>query len=52
MLRSRLAEPTAERGGRAKRYFTLTAAGLHAVRDSCRVLKRLWSGQDAVLEDL
>ena len=52
LLRSRLAEPTAERGGRAKRYFTLTAAGLHAARDSRRVLTRLWSGLDAALEDL
>ena len=43
-LASRLGEPTAARGGRAKRYYLLTAAGKAAVRDECRVIKRMWAG--------
>ena len=31
-VRSRLGAPTAERGGKAKRLFTITAAGRRAVR--------------------
>jgi PadR family transcriptional regulator, regulatory protein PadR len=31
-LRSRLGEPTAERGGKAKRLYTLAAAGQQALR--------------------
>ena len=37
-------EPTAERGGRAKRYFRITANGLRQVRDTRRALIRLWQG--------
>ena len=32
LLRSRLGEPTAERGGKAKRMFTVTAGGSKALR--------------------
>ena len=44
LLASKLGEPTAARGGRAKRYFSLTAAGKAAVREECRVIKRMWAG--------
>jgi PadR family transcriptional regulator PadR len=37
-------EPTAERGGRAKRYFRVTARGLREVRDAQRVFTSLWNG--------
>ena len=43
-LRSRLGEPLPERGGRARRYFTVTAAGLASIRSSRRNLLRLWQG--------
>lgn len=43
-LSSRLGAPTAERGGRAKRYFTPTAAGGAALKDECRVIRRMWAG--------
>ena len=42
LVASELGEPTAERGGRAKRYFRITAKGLREVRASQRALKRLW----------
>jgi PadR family transcriptional regulator PadR len=44
LVSSRLGEPTPERGGRAKRYFKVTAAGLREVRDARRSLARLWQG--------
>jgi PadR family transcriptional regulator PadR len=41
---SRLGEPTAERGGRAKRYFQVTPQGLREVRTLRQTLTRLWHG--------
>ena len=41
---SRLGEPTAERGGRAKTYFRITGKGLREVRQAQRTLTRLWTG--------
>ncbi len=41
---SELADPTPERGGRAKRYFSVTAQGLKKVRETQRILVRLWRG--------
>ena len=41
---SDLGEPTPQRGGRAKRYFRVTQAGLQAVRETKRNLTRLWRG--------
>src|SRR5882724_2854037 len=35
---SELGEPTAERGGRAKRYFRVSARGLREVRETQRTL--------------
>src|ERR1700733_6024367 len=39
-----LGEPTAERGGRAKRYFRITKKGLHEVREARTALINLWRG--------
>ena len=44
LVTSTLGDPTAARGGRAKRYFHLTAQGLTEVRDTQRALISLWSG--------
>ena len=44
LVTSQLGEPTAERGGRAKRYFRVTARGLREVRDAQRVFTSLWNG--------
>lgn len=44
LITSRLGEPTAERGGRAKTYFRITAKGLREVRQAQRTLKALWHG--------
>src|SRR5438132_2307075 len=44
LVSARLGEPTAERGGRAKRYFRVTARGLRQVREAQRLLSSLWNG--------
>lgn len=44
-----LEEPGPDRGGHAKRRFTVTDAGLAAVRTYRKVLQRLWSNLDDVL---
>jgi DNA-binding PadR family transcriptional regulator len=49
-LRSAMGEPLPERGGRARRYFAVTASGLRALRESRRVLLGLWDGLEAKLE--
>jgi len=49
-LRSTMGAPLPERGGRARRYFTVTAAGMRALRRSRRVLLALWDGLESKLE--
>ena len=44
---STLADPTPQRGGRAKRYFEVTPAGQKALRRSHDVLQRMWQGLEA-----
>src|SRR5471030_123904 len=46
-LRSRLADPTPERGGRAKRYYALRPRAVDALKDSRRALVALWRGLEA-----
>jgi PadR family transcriptional regulator, regulatory protein PadR len=44
LVASSLGESTPERGGRAKRYFRITKAGVREVRDARRSLMNLWKG--------
>lgn len=44
LVGSELGEATAERGGRAKRFFRITPKGLRAVRSTQRALVALWKG--------
>ena len=43
LIASKLGEPTATRGGRAKRFFRVTPQGLRAIKDTRRALVALWS---------
>ena len=43
-VESRAGESTPERGGRAKRYFKITAPGFTALNESKRRLVRMWQG--------
>jgi PadR family transcriptional regulator PadR len=44
LVSCRVGDPTPERGGRAKKYFKVTAKGLREVRDTQSTLVRLWRG--------
>jgi DNA-binding PadR family transcriptional regulator len=50
-LRSRLGGTAAGRGGRARRYYAVTAAGLRAVRHAREAMRAMWQGLDTVLEE-
>ena len=48
LVSSSIGDPTPERGGRAKRFFRVTPAGLRAVRQTQRALTSLWTGIPAL----
>jgi PadR family transcriptional regulator, regulatory protein PadR len=48
LVSSSIGDPTPERGGRAKRFFRVTPAGVRAVRQTQRVLTSLWTGIPAL----
>lgn len=50
-LTTRMGDPTPSRGGRAKRYYELTAAGKEAMRVSGQALMRMWAGHESLLEE-
>ena len=50
LLRSRMSEPLAVRGGRARRYFEVTDRGLDALRAARAAVVNLSHGLDAVLD--
>ena len=43
-------EPSAERGGRPRRYFTVSSAGMAALRSTHAALRNLATGLESVLE--
>src|SRR6266508_2681041 len=48
-LKSRLADSTPERGGRAKRYYELRPRAIEALKEGRRALVALWRGLESVL---
>ena len=44
LVRSSVGDPTPERGGRAKRYFRVTPAGLRAIKETQNAFVSLWRG--------
>jgi PadR family transcriptional regulator len=42
LVSSRLGDPTPERGGKARRYFRVTKAGMKQMQETRRVLQRMW----------
>src|SRR5258708_40162528 len=44
LVHSTVGQPTAERGGRAKRYFAITTAGLRGGRAPEKAFTVLWGG--------
>ena len=43
LVTSSVGDPTPERGGRAKRFFTVTPTGIRAIKDTQRALTALWT---------
>src|SRR5262245_30046127 len=48
VISSRMGDPTPQRGGRAKRYVTVTAAGRKALKRALRAYQRLLEGLDVL----
>jgi PadR family transcriptional regulator PadR len=51
LLRSRLADGGDDRGGRPRRYVTVTAYGMRELRAARSTLQKLWHGLEGVLEN-
>jgi DNA-binding PadR family transcriptional regulator len=49
-LKSRMGDPSEERGGKARRYFSVTPAGMKAIRATHESLSNLTRGLEALLE--
>lgn len=48
-VRSRLGEPTPQRGGKRKRHYVVQPAGMRVLQHAIRTLKRLADGLDDLL---
>ncbi len=48
-ISSKVGDPTPERGGKAKRFFKITAQGSAALERSRKILANMWAGLDPVL---
>jgi PadR family transcriptional regulator, regulatory protein PadR len=51
-LESWLADPTPERGGRAKRYYRVQPAGIAALEHSRVTLQKMWKGLEPLTRKL
>jgi PadR family transcriptional regulator PadR len=51
-LVSRLADATAERGGRSKRYYEVRPVGAAALRQSWSALRKMWEGLEPVIRKI
>ncbi len=51
LVRSSMADPTPERGGRAKRYYRVEPRGLEQLAESRRDLLGMWKGLRPMLEE-
>lgn len=50
-IRSWMGDPVPERGGKSRRLVRIEPAGLRSLRDSKRVLDRMWKGLGPVVGD-
>ncbi len=51
LVRSRMGDPTPQRGGKRKRHFEVKPAGVRALRASYRSIRRLARGLESLLEE-
>jgi DNA-binding PadR family transcriptional regulator len=50
-VRKRLGKPTAQRGGRGKIYYSLTAKGVKALQNARELHRKIWDGIPDLLTD-
>ena len=50
-LRSRMGDATDERGGKARRYYAVTSAGLKAIRATHEAMANMTRGLESILEN-
>jgi len=50
-LNSTMGDSTPERGGKAKRLYSITPAGLEVLKRSGQALQAMWQGYESLLED-
>ncbi len=48
-VESELGTPTAERGGKSKRFYKVTQAGVEALRATRKVEKAMWEGVEGII---
>ena len=46
LVRSRMGDPSARRGGKARKYYEVEAEGLALLREAREALHRMWDGLD------
>ena len=44
-------EPTNERGGRRKIFYTITPAGMSALKESIEMHNKIWAGLDRAFDN-
>jgi DNA-binding PadR family transcriptional regulator len=49
-LKSRMGDPSEERGGKARRYYSVTAPGMNAIRATHEAFASLTKGLESILE--
>ena len=47
-VRSRLGDPVADRGGRPRRFYALTARAVEELRSTRQALRSMWEGLEVV----
>ena len=50
LVRSRIGDPTPQRGGKRKKHYEITPAGTRALRDAYQLIKRMTKGIEGLLE--
>lgn len=51
LVRSNRGDPRPERGGRARKYYSVTESGMQVLRESRKEWLSMWDGLQPVLED-
>ena len=50
LVRSRVGDPTPQRGGKRKKHYEITPSGTRALRDAYELMKRMTKGIEPLLD--